>query len=638
VRSLGSDARRGPKRTERLRYRFDRSLGRGPAALVGWLGALTLAIVLLAATVIVVLGLGIHGGEAVGFPESFWQALLRVLEPTSLAEDQGWALRLVSLIVTFSGIFIASALIGLIASSLDQRILGLRKGRGLVLESGHILILGWSERLFSVVSELVEANANQRRAAIVVLADQDKTHMEDQVRHRIGPTGRTEIICRTGDPASGADLQLVNDTTARAVVVLAEDGAADASAISAALMVLHRDPDRRCLVVELRDRRTARDLNLATGGRTVTVEADDVIAKVTAQACYQAGMGGVYQELLTFSGDEVYFAPATPVVGHTFGEAMLAYDTSTVIGRVTADGVVQLAPPVDTVFEPGDQLMAISRDDDTVVFGGFPPAGPAAPEGARPARMPPSSRLLIVGWSAMGALVLRELEALDDRPSVVDVLVDDALAVAADLAPVEGWPGLRWIPSADERRQLTDLVVERGYDHVLVLGYRGRLSPAEADAHTLLTLATLRRAVPPGPGAPRVVAEVVDSRNVDIARATGADDLVVSDRLSSLLIAQLAERPIISAVFEELFDPVGASIELRPADAYTSGSEPFARVVAAASRQGEVAIGYRLADGQVVVNPPKRSVVALGHADQVIVLTRPPEPSVLAADGVQHAE
>ena len=49
----------------------------------------------------------------------------------------------------------------------------LRKGRSRVLEHGHTLVLGWSPRLPTVLSELVEANANHRRAAVVVLSDQD---------------------------------------------------------------------------------------------------------------------------------------------------------------------------------------------------------------------------------------------------------------------------------------------------------------------------------------------------------------------------------------------------------------------------------------------------------------------------------
>lgn len=623
-RSLGSAD--GPRRdaAARLRYRFDRSLSRSPWVLVGWLGLITLAIVLAGAMVIAVFHLGIEDGESVGFLESFWQALLRVMEPTSLAEDKGWSLRMVSLVVTLSGIFVASALIGLIAASLEQRISGLRRGRSAVLERGHILILGWSERLFSVVSELVEANANQRRAAIVVLADRDKTRMEDALRNRVGGTGSTEIICRTGDPASGADLDLVSDRDARAIVVLADDGSeGDAAAIPAALMVLHRDPARTGIVVETSDPRTARDLVAATAGRVHTVESDDIIAKVTAQACYQAGVGAVFQELLNFAGDELYFTGSGPVVGRTFAEAVLAYEAATVIGRIRDGGTIELAPAAAAVVEASDRLIVLAADDDAIHFTGFRDRAGTSPGAAPPIATAPS-HLLIVGWSRLGSLVLRHLAEFPDRPGAVDVLLDESLVEAAECVDVAGIaPGLRWLAADDERGRLGELLAEARYDHVLVLAYRSKLSPAEADAHTLLTLATIHRLTAAAARPPQVVAEVVDPRNTDIARATGADDLVVSNRMASLLIAQLSEQPTVSEVFRELFDPDGASLELRPAGGYATGSIPFSAVTEAASARDEVAVGYRLRSGVVRINPPKSEPVTLSADDRVVVLTRP---------------
>ena len=117
-------------------------------------------------------------------------------------------------------------IIGIIAVALDQKIENLRKGRSFVVESGHTLILGWSPRIFTIVSELVVANENQPGACIVVLAPEDKTVMEDELRDRAGDPGGTRIVCRTGDPSSLNDLAMVNIGAARSIIVLAEAGAA----------------------------------------------------------------------------------------------------------------------------------------------------------------------------------------------------------------------------------------------------------------------------------------------------------------------------------------------------------------------------------------------------------------------------
>ncbi len=153
--------------------------------LIAWLSAAALSLVIVGAGIVTIFGLGINNGQSVGFAEAFWQNLLRLLDTGTLAGDNGWFLRLVSLVMTVSGIFVATSLIGLMATSLDQRIAGLRRGRSAVIEQGHMLVPGWSTRVYALVAELVVANQNQRGRVVVVLASEDKTAMEDRLRAAI---------------------------------------------------------------------------------------------------------------------------------------------------------------------------------------------------------------------------------------------------------------------------------------------------------------------------------------------------------------------------------------------------------------------------------------------------------------------
>lgn len=169
----------------RLRYHFDSQLSKGAWVLIAWLSAAALSLVIVGAGIVTIFGLGINNGQSVGFAEAFWQNLLRLLDTGTLAGDNGWFLRLVSLVMTVSGIFVATSLIGLMATSLDQRIAGLRRGRSAVIEQGHMLVPGWSTRVYALVAELVVANQNQRGRVVVVLASEDKTAMEDRLRAAI---------------------------------------------------------------------------------------------------------------------------------------------------------------------------------------------------------------------------------------------------------------------------------------------------------------------------------------------------------------------------------------------------------------------------------------------------------------------
>ena len=77
----------------RLRYMFDTGLSRGPSVVIGWLGLLTLLVILLAALLMTFLGLvGVNGGARLGFGEAFWQAMLRVVDAGTFAGDYEKAL------------------------------------------------------------------------------------------------------------------------------------------------------------------------------------------------------------------------------------------------------------------------------------------------------------------------------------------------------------------------------------------------------------------------------------------------------------------------------------------------------------------------------------------------------------------
>jgi hypothetical protein len=115
---------------------------------------------------------------------------------------------------------------------------------------------------------------------------------------------------------------------------------------------------------------------------------------------------------------------------------------------------------------------------------------------------------------------------------------------------------------------------------------------------------------------------------VALARQTGADDFVVSDQLSSLMMAQLSERPELALVFDELFASTGPSIGMWAAGPYGADGipQPFTAFVAAARARGQVAIGYRRGEGEVAVNPPKEDLVDLEPDDQLVLLARDGSP------------
>jgi hypothetical protein len=599
-----------------------------------WLAVVTALLVVLAGVILAIADISINGEQ--GFIEGAWAALLRTLDPGTMGGDAGWPFRIIALVVTLGGVFIVSTLIGLIATAMSQKLEELRKGRSPVIESGHTLILGWSPKLMTVITELMIANENEDYSAVVVMSHHDKVWMEDQIREKVDHNGKTRVICRTGDVSDPGDLDLVDPMRSKAVIVLSPEGErSDADVIRTVLALMQHDLelDNLNVVVEMIDEKNAEALGMAVGGRVTTVVSSDVIARITAQVCRQSGLSAVYQDLLDFAGDEIYFARVPETIGMTFGTTLVAFESSSILGLRFADGRIELNPPMDTVLAEGDAVIAIAEDDDKIVFTGAHettvdvtdrPPNPELEE----------EHLLIVGWNFFGPRLLDQLNNYLAEGSEVHILYDPAYVDDPNVNG-ERAPRLRLTAGAGDTSQegpLRRAFEERSVDHVIVLCYRNGLSVAESDARTLMTLLQLRRIAKTAESRTdsdiSIVTELLDVKDVQLARVANPDDFVVSEQLASLLITQLAENPELGAVFADLFDSFESELMLKPARMYVplGKNMPFADIVSAARGFQEIAIGYRrhgrgADDGEIVINPAKSKEIELTERDSLIVLT-----------------
>jgi voltage-gated potassium channel Kch len=631
---------RGPMRkittSDRLRYQFDNTMSRGTSALIGWLALISLVLVVAFALIIALTGIApAEDGPRPGFGTLLWLSLMHTMDSGMLGGDGGSPAYLFAMLgVTLGGIFIVSTLIGVLSNGIAARFEDLRKGRSFVVESDHTIILGWSTQIFSIISELALANANRRGACIAILAERDKVEMEDEIRAKVGPISRTRIVCRSGNPADIADLDMVNPHTARSIIVLAPETPNPDSSVIKTLLALTNHPHRRKtpyhIVAELHDPQNSDVARMVGRDEVELVLVGDLIARITVQTCQQSGLSVVYTELLDFGGHEIYFHEEPALAGKTFADALVAYEDSTPIGIQTRDGKVRLNPPSDQRLETGDKLIAISEDDDTIRLSrsGPPTIDTAAIAEPRP-RVKIPDRTLILGWNRRAPIILKELHAYVAPGSQVTVIADnvDGQSVEYDRGPSNLTISLQE-GDTTERRLLDSLDVP-AYNHVIVLSSE-ELEPQEADARTLITLLHLRDIAERTKRKFSIVSEMLDIRNRDLAEVTQADDFIVSDKLVGLMLSQVSEHKHLAAVFADLFDPEGAEIYLKPADDYIEPGRPtnFYTVVEAARRRGEVAIGYRFnaqADDAahaygVRVNPRKPDVLTLSADDSVIVL------------------
>ncbi len=625
---------------EKLRYRFENTLSAGPIAIIGWLAIVSFILVFIAGIILFITGFNPdpEATDRLGVIEGAWQSLMRTLDAGTMGGDAGWGARLIMLLVTIGGIFITSTLIGSISSGIDQSIENLRKGKSRVLESNHTLILGFSSKIYSILSELSIANENQKNPKIVILADMDKVEMEDDIRQKIPNMRNTKVIIRSGSPLESTDIEVVNPHEARSIVILSPDNEEnpDTHVIKSVLAITNnkrRKQEKYHIVAEIRDLKNLEAAELVGGDEAVYVLSSDLISRVTAQTCRQSGLSIVYSELMQFDGDEIYFNEEKTVVGKTYKEAIFAYEDSSVVGVFTADENILINPEMGYVIKDGDQIIAISEDDDTVVVSGKTDIqideSIIVQGGASSARI---ETTVILGWNQRGIRIIEEIDNYVLPGSRVVILaeagdyVEDINALSSELKNQK----LTFIKGdINDRQTLQDLKIET-FDHIILLSYTEGIEIQESDAKTLICLLHLRNLSEKSGKDFSIVSEMLDIRNRELAEVAKADDFIVSDKLVSLMISQMSENKELKKVYDVLFEADGSEIYLKDAKDYVKvGVETdFYTVAESAARQNHTAIGYRLvahsSDSSrmygVKINPKKSEKVIFSADDKVIVL------------------
>lgn len=618
-----------PTISERFRYWFDGFMAKGTIALIGLLAVVTALFILVITTIVVLIGKGPEDEQG-EFGETLWNSMLRTLDPGTMGGDTGPVFRIFMLIITIGGLIVVASLIGIISGAFDSKVEELRKGRSKVLESDHTLILGWSQKVFPIISEICIANESRGRAAIVVLAERDKVEMEDEIRARITHPGKTKIIVRSGNPMDLTDLELASPHTARSIIIVAPEDSTDPDSVvvKTALALTnnpHRGEDSFHIVGEIQEPNYMEAAYLVGRDEAHWVLASDLINRITVQSCRQSGLSIVYSELLNFEGDEIYFTTQPSLVGATYLEAQFSFGTSTVIGLVSG-GSVTLNPPASTVVGEGDQLIVIAEDDSVIKQAPRGTSDPSVISTSQVAAAHPE-HTLVLGYNAGLHGIVRELSEYVSPKSTVTVLAD---VDAPTFAKYDNM-SISFKKGDSTSRAVLDGLSVKDFDHIIVLAYRDNLEVQQADAKTLFTLLQLRDIEEQAGIDLNIVSEMLDDRNRELAEVTKADDFIVSDKLISFMLSQVSENKQLTDVFDTLFSSSGSEVYLRPAELYIAAgsSANFYTIMESASRKGETAIGYRIAALArsseeaygVHINPDKNATVSFSAGDKVIVLS-----------------
>lgn len=640
---------------ERFRYRVDNFLAGGSGALFF---SLVVSFVFSIAGIIalrLVLGYAIEDDDT-PLNKHAWTAFLQLTDPGNMSQDNDTELeyKVAAVAAGFTGVVIFSSLIAFLTTALNDAIAHLRKGHSRVLEEGHTLVLGWSARVVEILNELSIANESEKDAVVVILSAVQKEEMDEHLRLHFGNRRTTRVVTRNGSTASLTGLRHVDADRARSAIVLATCDAAaslddklasDAHVVKTVLALASTVPQESAMriVAEVFDPKNRQLVEDVAPGRVVVVDAEEMLAKIMVQTSRTSGLAVVYSELLSFDGCEIYFYKGA-WNGVSFGELQFRFKDGVPIGLRRPDGSIAMRPPPQTILHPEDEIVIVAQDDSSIQLSPQLVVTPYEMNLAARRVDRKKERMLVIGWSPKAPTIVREYADYVLAGSSVDVLLDapgegvraDVESARADVAG--GGVELRIIEANPLDRDALAALTPFTYDTILVL----RRDPSSdhnaerIDAESLMVLLHLRRLrrdVPAGTWvATKIITEVLDSENQDLIARAGVDDFIISERLVSMVFAQLSQEPRMKHVYDDLFQEAGSEIYVKPAWLYFEQLPAQARFCdlmrLAQKRDGEVCIGYKLhaleSDAEknfgVTLVPPKDQMVMIGHQDALVVV------------------
>ncbi|GJZ78385.1 ion channel DMI1 isoform X1 [Tanacetum coccineum] len=291
----------------------------------------------------------------------------------------------------------------LVSDAISEKVDSLRKRKSEVIESDHILVLGWSDKLGSLLKQPAIANKSVGGGVVVVLAERDKEEMEMDIAKLEFSFMGTSIICRSGSPLILADLKKNLVSKVRAIIVLAADENADQSDARALRVMLSltgvKEGLRGHVVVEMSDLDNEPLAKLVGGELIEIVVAHDVIGQLMIQCALQPGLAQIWEDILGFENAEFYIKRWPKLDGMRFEDVLVSFPDAIPCGVKVAlkGGKININPSDEYILRESDEIRVIAEDDDTYSPGPLPEVR----SGIFPKKFEPpkyAAKILFCGW------------------------------------------------------------------------------------------------------------------------------------------------------------------------------------------------------------------------------------------------
>lgn len=620
-----------------LRYRIETLLVRG---------ALYRLVFIAVIIVLVSLVGGALGGVQDSFedyPSGVWWAFLRLSDPGYLGDDVKPIRRLVSTVLTIAGyVIFLGALVAIMTEWLNSTLERLSLGLSPIHMSGHMVVLGWTDRTPLFIRSLYASpdrlerwleRGGERKLRVVILAEHVGPDRVRALMDALGPHyDPNEIILRSGSPLVAEHLERVDVFNAATIVMPGDEyeveGEAnhDARVLKTLLTLTAYRPDPTLelppFVSEIFDAARAPASQAAYAGDVWLLPTDAFVGRLIGGSVREPGLalalgGAVNSEPLM----SIRHLPEFE--GRTLGEVQAASGPSMVLGLVRPverDFQTLFNAPAEEVVRAGDRVAVIKQSGE--------PRGVAKPIAMRRSEPIHQRRLLILGWSGRAPdLLIDLLDRGGDVPSCVDIVARESVAERQrDLSFVGMNRNLDRINHIEgdptSPRLLRALEVDR-YDVIIGLSSTvASESDQVRDARTIAAYVPLSAMLTESNLSPHLIIELTGAANARLLDGYPAE-VLVSPEVNAHALAQVALESEVFAVYRTLFTETDVALRFIPVTKFIpAGTSMSFGELHTRLPPDSLPLGLRLGrDGGRVRNSPDPAVVwEFDEDDDVIVL------------------
>jgi hypothetical protein len=556
------------------------------------------------------------------FFDTIWDVTTWVLDPGTFSGNIGISSRIISLVITLSGVLLMSTLIGILSAGLTDKMIELRNYGTPITNKNYTLILGWNYRVYNIINELIEAYDGISNHSVIILSEESKVEKDQSINRIINLPKNFNIQSRQFDPFIFSSYSILDIKNAKSIIITQNNK--NEFILLKTLLMLEKVLDNKYdipIVFEVDSKTSTSIITPVLKSNHYLIDKSRIFILAISQTTLQKGLSTVYEEIFSFRGSEIYFKPANSFVNLQIQDAIINIYNASIIG-IYRDKKTYINPDKSFIIANGDEFICIMEDDSDLkikkIHNNF--------------KLKPNFRLenllefnfdslLIIGWNQMGFSIVEELTKYISKKTQINIYTDNS--ISHDLKSLN--PSLINFHVVNKKvygNETLDQINFRKFSNILLLS-DDRYNDEEADTITISTLLTIKNSIKQLLKSPKITIQIKIDKNKELIQEDDLLEFVVSDSLIGGIMSQVSENPKIYDTINELLNEWGNEIYFLDLNKLTEDIFPLNIIDAfkICNSLNSSMIGYKVAATQnIVINPIKTSNFKLSINDQLILI------------------